>query len=220
MTDIKVLVDQLSFVASVQAKGVLQEEATKSFEEINPTELDEYLIKVMELFVSVLKASIESAETTSYEVRKHQLFNVQNLKPVISKYFLTASQILGETGGNLALGVRDLFDISQSDHANALRALKTSHTPGAVFKNLTNSLKLVTRGHLDGYQRDDFETPQAYSVFIERETKFLSSLADLYATNFPDCVAQVYHQHLIFDSPTLVQYCKLAHTFTPRPEKC
>lgn len=186
MTDIKALIDQISFMVHSQIKEVSDQLATISpLDVLSETQRDEYLMKILELYLAVLKATVETAESASYEVRKHSLLQIQSLKPIIQKYFLTSTQMLQDVDGNLSLGVRDLFDVSHTDHANTLRTFKVTHTVGSVFKNITNSLETLSRGQLVGYQKEDFESGEAYASFIERELKHLTSLISIFGTNNP-----------------------------------
>ena len=193
MTDVKALIDQICFMVRSQIKEVSDQLASISpSDALSETQMDEYLMKILELYLTVLKATVESAESASYEVRKHSLLQIQSLKPIIQKYFLTSTQILQDADGDLSLGVRDLFDVSHTDHANTLRTFKVTHTVGSVFKSLRNSLENLARGQLVGYQKDDFESGEAYSAFIEREVKQLTSLISIFGTSNPAAPGTVY----------------------------
>jgi hypothetical protein len=183
MTDIKALIDQLAFLVS----GELME-ITKS-KPLPPAQIDEKLMTSVELFLAILKGAVQTAEDSPYEVRKHQLFEIQNLKSLVSKYFLTSAQILQDASGDLTIGVRDLFDVSTTDHANALRSLKTTYTEAMVFKHLTSSVEKLARGQMSGYQKQDFESA-AYAPFIDRETKHLTTLISVFGLGYPQAVSQ------------------------------
>lgn len=177
MTEFKELITSLAMIVSGELKDITVSSP------LTAISLDNHLVKTIELFLAVIR---EAVTEESYEVRKHPLLQIQNLKPFFSKYFLTSSQISNDREGDLTIGVMDLFAVSQEEHEKCLRMLRTTYTEGGVFKHLTDNLRLLSRGIMPESLVGDFAGVSAHAAFTEKESKQLTSLLSVYGLSHPD----------------------------------
>ncbi|KAJ3000449.1 hypothetical protein HDV02_005314 [Globomyces sp. JEL0801] len=177
MTDLKILIDHLAFTSIELLKNIKGNSS--------PAEIDESLNKAVEMFLSILKESLLAESGVLYEVRNHQLLHIQSLRPIISKYFLTASQVLQDDFADMLLGVRTAFNVSPAAQQGKVQMLMQNFNEGSVFGDMKAYLDSLARGDCLGYQKNDFNSEAGYQTFRDSEVSILTGIMKVFSLRYP-----------------------------------
>ncbi|KAI8902123.1 hypothetical protein BC833DRAFT_616943 [Globomyces pollinis-pini] len=176
MTDLKGLIDHMSYICMNNIKKSGQG---------SPAELDEYFKKSLDMLISILREALLAEVGVSPEVRNHRLLGSNPLKSIISKYFLTTSQILQDGDGDMLVGVRNAFFISPGVHQLKVKKCMEGFNEGSVYADIQEYSTQLFRGDCPGYQRLDFGNSKGYSVFKKTEVAKLNQILKVMEEQYP-----------------------------------